>query len=99
MKTGRLTAAVAAALAIGAPLSAHAQTRAGRFPPADQPMIQRLPQPKLAVEGGAGMVGFVGGVGTLGLGWNVRVTGTMSDRWSIEGNYVGSINERADTRN
>jgi len=98
MRTGRVIAAFAAALAIGAPLSAHAQTRPGGLPPADQPVIRRMPQPTLAVEGGAGIVGFVSGVGSTGLGWNVRVTGQMSERFAVEGNYVGSANERIDTR-
>jgi hypothetical protein len=60
--------------------------------------MRRLPQPTVAVEGGAGLVGFVGGVGSLGPGWNVRVSGALNPRFALEGNYVGSINERADTR-
>jgi hypothetical protein len=98
MKTGRLLAALAAAVAIGAPLSAYAQQRAG-VPPADQPLIRRFPQPAYSVEGGAGIVGFTGGVGGLGAGWNVRVNGALSERFSLEANYTGSINQRADTRN
>ena len=43
-------------------------------------------------------MGFVGGVGAPGPAWNLRVTGAMSDRFSIEGNYLGSVNERSDTK-
>jgi hypothetical protein len=68
------------------------------LPPADQPVLRRIPQPVISVEGGGGVVGFVGGVGAPGPAWNLRVTGTMSDRISIEGNYLGSVNERSDTK-
>lgn len=71
--------------------------RAGGLPPADQPMLRRIPQPVLSVEGGGGIVGFVGGTGAPGPGWNLRITGALSDRVAIEGNYLGSINERIDT--
>lgn len=108
MRTG-LLAVLLAAVAIGAPAKAYAQPaqqqetqqmqrRVAGLPPADQPMIRRIPQPILAVEGGAGIVGFVGGVGDVGPGWNLRVTGSLSDRFAIEGNYLGSVNKRADTR-
>jgi len=101
MRTGRLLAALAAAFAISTPLSAHAQTEdkyPSVLPPADQPIIRRLPQPTLAVEGGAGLTGFTGGIGGLGAGWNVRVSGALSERFAIEGNYNGAVNQRADTR-
>ncbi|MDC3961227.1 outer membrane beta-barrel protein [Polyangium jinanense] len=99
MTTGRIVAALVAFAALGAPSLAHAQnTRAG-LPPADQPAIREIPRPtSFSVEGGAGIVGFLGGVGALGPGWNVRVTGAINDRWAIEGNYLGSTNTRADTR-
>jgi len=98
MTTGRIVAALLAAVALGAPTLAHAQNNQGGMPPADQPVLNRLPQPVISVEGGAGIVGFLGGVGSLGPGWNVRVSGALNDRWSIEGNYLGSANTRADTR-
>jgi hypothetical protein len=121
MKAG-LVAALLAAVAIGAPMSARAQTAPGQardpeavqtpqaqtnqapgrvagLPPADQPMIQRIPKPHtLSVEGGGGVVGFVGGTGTPGPAWNLRVTGAMTPRFSIEGNYLGSVNQRSDTK-
>jgi len=69
------------------------------LPPADQPVIKRIPRPHtLSVEGGGGVVGFVGGTGTPGPAWNLRVTGAMTDRFSIEGNYLGSVNQRSDTK-
>lgn len=72
--------------------------RVAGLPPADQPMIRRIPQPVLSVEGGGGIVGFVGGTGTPGPAWNLRVTGTLTERFAIEGNYLGSVNERTDTK-
>lgn len=107
MKT-RLVATQLAVVVIAVPVLARAQqpapervsqpggTVAG-LPPADQPMVKRIPRPVVAVEGGGGVVGFVGGTGKPGPAWNLRVTGTMSDRWSVEGNYMGSVNERSDT--
>jgi hypothetical protein len=68
------------------------------LPPADQPVVRRIPQPVISVEGGGGIVGFVGGVGAPGPAWNLRVTGTLSERFAIEGNYLGSVNERTDTK-
>ncbi len=78
--------------------TAPAQGRSMGLPSADQPVLQRIPQPVISVEGGGGVVGFVGGVGAPGPAWNLRVTGAMSDRFSIEGNYLGSVNERSDTK-
>ncbi|MRG92437.1 outer membrane beta-barrel protein [Polyangium spumosum] len=99
MTTGRIVAAVLAFAALGAPTLAHAQNNQGGMPPADEPVIQRVPRPQsFSVEGGAGVVGFLGGVGSLGVGWNVRITGAINDRWALEGNYLGSANTRADTR-
>ena len=67
---------------------------AGRgVPPADQPIITRIPQPRLAVEGGAGVLGYTGGGAGLGVAWNARVTGTLSPRLAIEANYVGAANQ------
>lgn len=75
-----------------------AEGRVAGLPPADQPVLKRIPQPVISVEGGGGVVGFVGGTGAPGPAWNLRVTGVMSDRISIEGNYLGSVNERSDTK-
>jgi hypothetical protein len=119
MKAG-LVAALLAAVAIGAPMSARAQTAPGQvqgpegvqtpqaqpnqgrvagLPPADEPMIQRIPKPHtLSVEGGGGVVGFVGGTGAPGPAWNLRITGAMTPRFAVEGNYLGSVNQRSDTK-
>lgn len=80
------------------PPRANQGERIAGLPPADQPMLKRLPQPVLTVEGGGGIVGFVGGTGAPGPGWNLRVAGALSDRVAIEGNYLGSVNERTDTK-
>ncbi len=104
-------AALLAVVAMGTPVSARAQTspspakeppspsekRTG-LPPADQPVLRHIPRPVLSVEGGGGVIGFVGGAGAPGPAWNLRVTGAMSDRIAIEGNYMGSINTRTDTK-
>lgn len=97
MKIRGLVAVALAAAAMAPVASAHAQTRRGGLPNADQPVIRNWPQPTLSVEGGAGIVGFVGGAASLGPAWNVRVSGAVSDRFVLEGNYVGGLSQRADT--
>jgi hypothetical protein len=113
MRTGLLAASLAV-VAMGVSTSARAQqpaptdtqgnnappieARPAGLPPADQPMLRRIPRPVISVEGGGGIVGFVGGVGAPGPAWNLRVTGTMTERVAIEGNYLGSVNERSDTK-
>ena len=62
------------------------------LPPADQPIITRIPQPRLTVEGGAGVLGYTSGGAGIGVAWNARVTGTLSPRMAIEANYVGAAN-------
>ncbi|MGK4000868.1 hypothetical protein [Sorangium sp. So ce1024] len=64
-------------------------------PPADQPLIRRIPEPTIAVEAGFGALGYLGATAGVGPTWNVRVTGAMTPRVAIEGNYTGSVNERA----
>jgi hypothetical protein len=65
-------------------------------PPADRPLIPRHVQPKISVEGGAGVLGYLGGTAAVGPAWNARVTGALSDHFAVEGNYTGSINRRTD---
>jgi hypothetical protein len=65
-------------------------------PAADRPLIQRLPRPRLSVEGGAGLLGYISGTGRLGPAWNVRVTAQFTPRWAAEANYVGAANRRSD---
>ncbi|WP_437765431.1 hypothetical protein WMF27_29995 [Sorangium sp. So ce281] len=105
MSTRRLAAAAMTAAGMMALAgAAEAQGAAGRdqqarptgnLPPADQPLIRRIPEPTVAVEGGLGVVGFLGGAAGIGPSWNVRVTGSMSPRVAVEANYTGSVNERA----
>lgn len=68
------------------------EARGGSMPPADQPIIQRIPTPRLVLEGGAGVLGYTGGAASVGPSWNARVTGTVSESFAIEGNYVGAAN-------
>lgn len=65
-------------------------------PPADRPLIKSIPEPVYVIDGGFGVLGYIGGTGRLGPSWNVRITGALSRRFAIEGNYVGSVNQRAD---
>jgi len=66
-------------------------------PPADRPLIKSVPQPRaFVIDGGAGVLGYVGGAGALGPAWNVRVTADFSRRFAAEGNYVGAVNRRSD---
>jgi hypothetical protein len=65
-------------------------------PPADRPLITTLPRPALSIEGGAGVLGYLGGAGRLGPAWNVRVTGEFTPHWALEGNYIGAANARSD---
>lgn len=65
-------------------------------PPADRPLITRIPKPSFAVEGGAGLLGYVTGAGRLGPSWNVRVTADFTPRVGLEASYVGAANRRSD---
>ena len=66
-------------------------------PPADQPLITRPPQPTaFIVDGGAGVLGYLGGTGRVGPAWNVRLTIDFSRRFAAEANYVGAANTRSD---
>ncbi|AUX35434.1 MULTISPECIES: hypothetical protein [Sorangium] len=104
MSTRRFAAsAMAAAALMGLAGAAEAQGAgrqdqrdrpAGNVPPADQPLIRRIPEPTIAVEGGFGMLGYLGGTAGVGPTWNVRVTGSMSPRVAVEANYIGSVNQR-----
>jgi hypothetical protein len=66
-------------------------------PAADQPLVQPGTT-ALTFEGGAGLLGFMGAAAGVGLAWNARVTWNLSERWAVEGNYLGSFNRRPDQR-
>ncbi|AGP39396.1 hypothetical protein SCE1572_35900 [Sorangium cellulosum So0157-2] len=95
MAAAAMMALAGAAGAQGAARQDQRDRPAGNVPPADQPLIRRIPEPTVAVEGGFGMLGYLGGTAGVGPTWNVRVTGGMSPRVAIEGNYIGSVNQRA----
>ncbi|XXX73832.1 hypothetical protein WMF30_39920 [Sorangium sp. So ce134] len=95
MAAAAMTALAGAAEAQGAARAEQRDRPAGNVPPADQPLIRRIPEPTIAVEGGFGMLGYLGGAAGVGPTWNVRVTGSMSPRVAVEGNYIGSVNQRA----
>ncbi|WP_437965083.1 hypothetical protein WMF04_36295 [Sorangium sp. So ce260] len=95
MAAAAMMAFAGAAEAQGAARAEQRDRPAGNVPPADQPLIRRIPEPSIAVEGGFGMLGYLGGTAGVGPTWNVRVTGSMSRRVAVEGNYIGSVNQRA----
>ena len=68
----------------------------GQAPPADRPLIQRVPPAAISVEAGGGVVGYIGGTARPGPGWNVRATFAFTPRWAVEGNYTGAVNGRSD---
>lgn len=65
-------------------------------PPADRPIFPARIQPKISVEGGAGVLGYLSGTADVGPAWNARVTGAINERFAVEGNYTGSVNRRTD---
>ncbi|WP_437721624.1 hypothetical protein [Sorangium sp. So ce861] len=95
MAAAAMMALAGAAEAQGAARQDQRDRPAGNVPPADQPLIRRIPEPTIAVEGGFGMLGYLGATAGVGPTWNVRVTGSMSPRVAVEGNYIGSVNQRA----
>jgi len=63
--------------------------------PADAPSpIMPEGTPVVSFEGGAGMIGYLQGTASVGPAWNVRVTANLSNRFGIEGNYLGGYNAR-----
>jgi len=66
-------------------------------PPADRPLIKEVPRPTAFIlDGGAGVLGYIGGTGRVGPAWNVRFTADFSRRFAAEANYLGSANSRSD---
>src|SRR5262245_19393634 len=67
-----------------------------RIPRADEPLLNPAKiQPTLTLEAGAGVLGYIGGTAGLGPAWNIRAIFGMTRRIAIEGNYLGSFNERS----
>jgi hypothetical protein len=106
MTTRRMVAAGLAAAGMTAVAPAAAQTQPSGNPnvpppiasppPADRPILPARIQPRITVEGGAGVLGYISGTASVGPAWNARVTGAINDRLAVEGNYVGSVNRRTD---
>jgi hypothetical protein len=76
---------------------ARAQQGAERAPRADEPLLPANFKPTLTldVEAGAGVLGYIGGTAGLGPAWVIRGILGMTRRIAIEGNYLGSLNERS----
>src|SRR5262245_17447054 len=74
---------------------ARAQPETERAPRADEPLLPSTVQPTLTLELGAGVLGYIGGTAGLGPAWDLRAIFGLSRRIAIEGNYLGSFNERS----
>ena len=106
MMTRAMVAAALGAVVLAATASANAQQRVNRpanprgnadeAADAATPLLPRKPKPAFAIEGGLGAAGFLAGAAEVGPAWNVRLTANMTNRWALEGNYLGSINNRTD---
>jgi hypothetical protein len=101
MKTRGLVAvgltALAAMTLAGAAGAQEAVAPEAGVPPADRPLIRRIPQPRFAIEGGAGPLGYLGGAAAVGPAWNVRVTANVTPRFAGEVSYTGAANEATRT--
>ncbi|HSN98184.1 MAG TPA: outer membrane beta-barrel protein [Candidatus Nanopelagicales bacterium] len=62
-------------------------------PPADEPLIERIPEPSYSVEGGFGILGYVGDAAAVGPAWNVRLTARINPRFAGELSYTGAASE------
>jgi hypothetical protein len=106
MRATLIVAAAGVAVSAAAPASAQEPSggpppsinvEAPRPPPADQPLIQRVPKPTtVSAEGGGGLLGYINGTGRLGPAWNIRVTAEFTPRFAAEANYLGAANRRSD---
>lgn len=85
--------AIASALTLFTGAAGAQEMGSQAVPPADQPLVRKIPTPRIGLEAGAGVLGYTGGAASLGPAWNVRVTGNLSRRFAIEGSYVGSVSE------
>ena len=61
-------------------------------PAADRPLIRTVEEPKFAVEGGGGVLGYIGGAAGVGPAWNVRVSAIFSPDFAGELSYTGAAN-------
>jgi hypothetical protein len=94
----RLGIGIGIGLAIGIALSAapaRAEQGGERVPRADEPLLPATIQPTLTLEAGAGVLGYIGGTAGLGPAWDIRAIFGVTRRIAIEGNYIGSFNERS----
>ncbi len=64
-------------------------------PAADRPLIRHIEEPDYTIEGGAGVLGYIGGGATVGPAWNVRVSALFSPDFAGELAYTGAANEVA----
>ncbi|EYF01202.1 hypothetical protein [Chondromyces apiculatus] len=101
MKTvGLLALGLASATALLFVRPAHAQTSGyyseymaltqRELPPADEPLIRTVEEPSYAIEGGGGVLGYLGGAASVGPAWTVRFSLAFSARFAGELGYTGA---------
>lgn len=71
-------------------------TGAAGTPRADQPLLPPDTEPVFGFEGGAGILGYLGGTASVGPAWEARVRAHLTRSWAVEATYLGSANERKD---
>lgn len=64
-----------------------------RAPAADRPLIRHVEEPDYAIEGGAGVLGYIGGGAGVGPAWNVRLSALISPDFAGELSYTGAASE------
>jgi Outer membrane protein beta-barrel domain len=94
---GSACASLAAVGTASAQQSTPEQGAPATAPPrADQPILPQDIDPVFGFEGGVGILGFFDGTASIGPLWQVRARAHFSPSWSIELNYMGSVNDRDD---
>jgi hypothetical protein len=68
----------------------------GGMPRADQPLLPPDTEPVFGFEGGAGILGYLGGTASVGPVWEGRVRAHFTPSWAVEATYLGAANDRQD---
>jgi hypothetical protein len=63
---------------------------------ADQPLLPPDTEPVFGFEGGAGILGYLGGTASVGPTWQARVRAHLTPSWAVEATYLGGASERDD---
>ena len=100
----KMLAVGSAAIVLTAVMSASAQQTpettqgvgAAEPPRADRPIVPPDVEPVFAFEGGAGMLGYLGGTAAIGPAWQARIRANFTPMWAVEATYLGAVNDRSD---